>query len=155
MNGQWARELFTRILPEPKARSFKLFHTILTFKDLEKEAFWKNSGKSLLFPQCFLPFSEKKFNFSVTFILSFANSFNLDQSKNLFGIYRIISFPKKPWFSCVCCTSFLKTLQEKEKLLVKSNFSFSHSVFYPHEELSSIFIKFEIVVCKHFQFGRV
>ena len=35
------------------------------------------------------------------------------------------------------------------------NFSFSHSVFYPFEELSTIFIKFEIVVSKLFQFGRV
>ena len=33
---------------------------------------------------------------------------------------------------------------EKEKLLVTSNFSFSHSVFYPFEELSVIFIQFEI-----------
>ena len=35
------------------------------------------------------------------------------------------------------------------------NFSFSHSVFYPFIELSPILIKFEIVVCKPFQFGRV
>ena len=51
--------------------------------------------------------------------------------------------------------SLLKTLWEKEKLLLVSNFSFSHSVFYPFGELSAIFIKFEIVVCKLFQFGRV
>ena len=44
---------------------------------------------------------------------------------------------------------------EKEKLIVTSNFSFSHSVFYPFGELSTIFIKFEIVVCNLFQFGRV
>ena len=37
-------------------------------------------------------------------------------------------FPKKPWFLRVCGTSLLKTLWEKEKLLVTSNFSFSHSV---------------------------
>ena len=61
----------------------------------------------------------------------------------------------KPWFLHVCGTSLLKTLWEKEKLLVTSNFSFSHSVFYPFGELSAIFIKFEIVVCKLFQFGRV
>ena len=41
------------------------------------------------------------------------------------------------------------------KRTVTSNFSFSHSVFYPFGELSAIFIKFEIVVCKLFQFGRV
>ena len=42
-----------------------------------------------------------------------------------------------------------------EKLLVMSNFSFSHSVFYPFGKLSAMFIKFIIVVCKLFQFGRV
>ena len=36
-----------------------------------------------------------------------------------------------------------------------SNFAFSHSVFYPFEELSAIFIKFEIVVCKLFQFATL
>ena len=64
-------------------------------------------------------------------------------------------FPNKPWFLRVCSTSPLKTLWEKEKLLVTSNFSFSHSVFYPFEKLSSIFIKFEIIVYRLFQFGRV
>ena len=64
-------------------------------------------------------------------------------------------FPNKPWFLRVCSTSLLKTLWEKEKLLVTSNFSFSHSVFYPFRELPVIFIKFEIVVWKLFQFGRV
>ena len=44
---------------------------------------------------------------------------------------------------------------EKEKLLVMSNFSFSHSVFYPFGKLSAIYVKFEIVVCKLFQFERV
>ena len=52
-------------------------------------------------------------------------------------------------------TCLLKTLWEKEKLLVTSNFSFSYSVFYPRGELSAIFIKFEIVVYELFQFGRV
>ena len=50
---------------------------------------------------------------------------------------------------------FLKTLWEKEKLLVTSNFSFSHSVLYPFGKLSIIVVKFEIVVCKSFQFGKV
>ena len=67
----------------------------------------------------------------------------------------ISPFPNKPWFLSVCSTSLLKTLQEKEKLLIMSNFSFSHSVFYSFEDFSSIFIKFEIVLCKVFQFGRV
>ena len=33
------------------------------------------------------------------------------------------------------------------------NFSFTHSVFYLFRELSAIFIKFKIVVCRLFQFG--
>ena len=64
-------------------------------------------------------------------------------------------FLNKPWFLRVCKTSLLKTLREKEKWLVTSNFSFSHSVFYPVGKLSDILIKFEIVVCKHLMFGRV
>ena len=55
-------------------------------------------------------------------------------------------FPNKPWFLRVCGGSLLKTLREKEKLLVTSNFSFSHSVFYPLGELSAIFIKLGTVV---------
>ena len=47
-------------------------------------------------------------------------------------------FPSKPWFLHVCVKSLLKTLLEKEKLLVTSNFSFSHHVFYPFGELSAI-----------------
>ena len=64
-------------------------------------------------------------------------------------------FPKKPWFLRVCSTSLLKTLWDKEKLLITSNFSFSHRVFYPSEEVSLIFIKLLIFVCKLFQFGQV
>ena len=64
-------------------------------------------------------------------------------------------FPNKPWFLRVCSKSLLKTLWEKGKLLVTSNFSFSHSVFYPFGVLSAIFLKFKIVVCKLFEFGRV
>ena len=53
-------------------------------------------------------------------------------------------FPNKPWFLRVCSTRLLKTLWEKEKLLVTSNFSFSHSVFKLFEELSAIFLRFEL-----------
>ena len=55
----------------------------------------------------------------------------------------------------VCSTSLLKTLLKKEKLLVISHFSSPHNVFYSFVDLSTIFVKFEIVVCKLFQFGRV
>ena len=64
-------------------------------------------------------------------------------------------FPNKPWFLRVCSTCLLKTMREKEKLLVTSSFSFSHIVFYLFRKLSAIFLKFEIVVSKLFQFERV
>ena len=64
-------------------------------------------------------------------------------------------FPNKHWFLRVCSKSLWKTLWEKEKMLVTSNFSFDHSVFYLLGELSAIFITFKIVVCKLFQFGKV
>ena len=55
-----------------------------------------------------------------------------------------------PCFYMSAVQVFLKKLWEKEKLLVASSFSFSHSVFYPFGELSAIFIKCGIVVCKLF-----
>ena len=75
--------------------------------------------------------------------------------KNLQKTIQINPFPNKPWFLRVCGLSLLNTLWEKEKLLITSNFSFSHSVFYKFWDLSAILIKFEIVICKLFQFGRV
>ena len=122
-----------------------LYHTIPCFHDTGEIGFWKHCGKRR---KCWLPaFSPFPTMFSsmsktfITFILSLANAFN--------------SFPNKPWFLRVCSTSLLKTLREKEKLLIRSNFSFSLSVFYPFGQLSAIFIKFKIVVCKFFQIGRV
>ena len=44
-------------------------------------------------------------------------------------------FPNKPWFLRVCTRSLLKTLWEREKLLVMRNFSFSGSVYYPLRQL--------------------
>ena len=72
--------------------------------------------------------------------------------------YRVVMgkpFPIEPLFLRVSPTYLLKTVWEKEKLLVTSNFSFSHTVFYPFGELVAIFIKFKIVVCKVVQFERV
>ena len=77
--------------------------------------------------------------------MSSAICFNLDQSKILLSVN---PFPDKPWYLRVYHTSLLKTLREKEKLLVTSNFSSSHSVFYPFCKLSAISFNFEIIVCK-------
>ena len=55
-------------------------------------------------------------------------------------------FPNKPWFlqfKCLLYKSFENTIGKRE---IAHNFSFSH-FFLP----STIFIKFEIVVCKLFQ----
>ena len=66
-------------------------------------------------------------------LLSCRSSGNSMDRHNLFFLrfYSMLvnPFPKKPWFLCVCSTSLLKTLWEKEKLLVTINFSFSFSVF--------------------------
>ena len=69
----------------------------------------------------------------------------------------VYPFPSKAFVLCVCNLSFLKTLSEVEKLLVKSNdyLSFFHSVFYPFLEHSAIFIKFHNVFCELFIFGRL
>ena len=58
-------------------------------------------------------------------------------------------FPKQALvFTCLQYMSF-------ENTVGTSNFSSSRSFFNPSRELSANFIKFEIVICKHFQFGRV
>ena len=58
-------------------------------------------------------------------------------------MYTFNPFSNKSWFVHVWSTTLLKTLREREKLLLTSKFSFSHSVFYPFEDLSAIFIKFK------------
>ena len=83
------------------------------------------------------------------------NNINIYLSPTVFTEALLNPFPNKPWFLRVCSTCLLKTLWEKEKLLVTSNFSFTHSAFYPFSELFAIFIKLEIVVCRLFQLGRV
>ena len=59
-----------------------------------------------------------------------------------FVLFIIDPFPHYDTFWRPWETSLLKTLWKKEKLLVRSNFSFTHIVFYPFRELSDIFIKF-------------
>ena len=95
----------------------------------------------------------------VTIIFSFSNNVFkklLSQSCYKFGLCgkELTLSQTSPGFY-VSAVEVLKTLWEKEKLLVTSNFSFSHSVFIRFGEHSAIFIKFKIVVCKFFQFGRV
>ena len=77
------------------------------------------------------------------------------KKKNLNLTYRLNPFPNKPFYLCVCSIILLKTLWEKKKLLVASNFAFSYSIFYLFGELSAIFINFRIIVCKLFQFESI
>ena len=76
----------------------------------------------------------------------------LKQSKHRVRIQQTFSRTIFVFFSTICKFECNTTSDWLNRF---SNFSFSHSVFYPFEELSSVFIKFEIVVCKLFQFGRV
>ena len=92
---------------------------------------------------------------NVTF--GFSLSQIIDVVSNCTFYWRILfnPFPNKSWFLRVRSTSLLKTLWEKKKLLVTSNFSLFHSVFYPFDDLSAIFIKSEIDVCNSFSSERV
>ena len=86
--------------------------------------------------------------------LFFLNAKKKRESKLGCLVYkRVNPFPNKPLFLRVCNTSLSKTLWEKKKLLVTSNFYFSPSVFYPLRKPIAIFIKLKFVVCK--LFGRV
>ena len=72
----------------------------------------------------------------------------------LFGNY---PFPKQALALLFCRTHLLKTLLDREKLLVTSN-SPIPIVFSAHLDIAKIFChfhQFKIVVCKLFQFERV
>ena len=108
----------------------------------------------LLFPQCFLPVWITLCHFHQNLNCRL-QTLSVWKSLKFVVWERVNPFPNQPWFLRVCSTNILKTLREKEKLIVTSNFSFSHNVFYPFEELSATFIRSKIVVFKLFQFGRV
>ena len=117
-------------------------------KDKMLVTFSHNVFKGFYFKVIFYPLNT---NFKFTFTLSSANAFNLDWSK----FCRLAHSHTMTPFDVPGKQVLLKTLWEKEKLLVTSNFSFINCVFYPFKERSAIFIKFKIVVCTLFQFGPV
>ena len=96
---------------------------------------------------------QTNFHLSVIFILSYLFIFSIWTSLKFCRL--VNPLPNKPWFLRVCSTSLLKTLWKKKKLLVTSNFSFSHSVFYHFGEFCAFFIKFRIVVSNLFQLGSL
>ena len=116
-----------------------LYHTI----NLNVKPFWIRNNKRNLY----------MFNFNFFFRV-----FHYWNCYSIIGLsieYSIKPFPHNDTFWRPWERSLLKTLWEKEKLLVTSNFSFTHSVFYLIKELPAIFIKFNIVVWWLFQFGPV
>ena len=76
--------------------------------------------------------------------------------KQTMAIKFVEPFPKQALvFTCLQSKSFENTLGKGE---IARNEQISHfpAVFcYPFEELSAIFIKFKIAICKLFQFDRV
>ena len=76
---------------QPKENFLTLYHTILAYNDPEKENVRKHCGKRRKcwepvfspFPTMFSNISKSNFIFWFTFILSFANDFNLDQTSIL------------------------------------------------------------------------
>ena len=78
----------------------------------------------------------------------------LSLGKGLKALFLNPFLEKSPSFTCLQHKSVENTVG-KEKLLIMSNFSFSHSVFYPFGELSAILSSSKIVVCKLFQFGSL
>ena len=90
--------------------------------------------------------------------MSSADTFNLDKATVLSSdkVLRITQpFLKQALVFMYLENKSFETQLEKKKLLSTSNFFFSNSVFYPYEELPTILIKFQIVVCKLFQLWRV
>ena len=80
---------------------------------------------------------------------SLAESGELQNGSQTFNL-----FPDNPGFLHVYSTSLENTVRKGE-IARNEQFSFSQSVFSPFGELSAIFIKLKIVVCKLFQFGIV
>ena len=118
------------------------------------QVFWKHcrerkncSSRAISpFPTVFSTLFENFLPFSASLKLSSANSFSLKESK----ICRL-----GPCFYVSSVQlSVLKTLLEKDKLLIIINFPFSHIVFCPIE-LCAIYINFKSIVCKLFKYGRV
>ena len=119
----------------------------------EKGKCWKPAFSP--YTTMFSTLPKANFSFTVTFILSSAIAFHFHYSSILlFG--KELTFSRSgPCFNVSVVQVFLKTVWEKEKLLLMSNFSFSHIIFSMLMANSPPFSSNVIVVCKTFQFGLV
>ena len=116
----------------------------------EKEKILVTSIFSLS-PQCFLPCPREILWFGLPLT---CKCFEFGHVQNFVSWEIVNPFSNKPMctYMYVYCTSLLKTLWEKGKLLVTSNFSFSHSIFFFFffRKLSTNLIKIKVIVCKLF-----
>ena len=144
----------------------KLSRTILSFNDFivqPLEILWKIvkmlvTGIFSFTRNVSFTINDQSCQFAIkhhSFILSIKDS-NHQSLLNFFTFYKlkirlyvmvwilstqsVNTFPNKPWILCVCSLSLLKTLWEKEKLLVTSNFSFSQC-FLPFQTTHSFNLK--------------
>ena len=109
----------------------------LVFTCLPYKSFENTVGKEeiacneqfLLFPQCLLPIWRAFCHFHQ---IKNCRLETLSVWKSLTCVVweRVNPFSNKPLFLRVCSSNLLKTLSEKEKLLITRNLSFSRSVFY-------------------------
>ena len=82
-------------------------------------------------------------------------SFSLCGFKENLAIFINYPFPKQALVFYVSEVQVFENTVGNGEIARIEQFLLFHSVFYPFGELSAIFIKFKIVVCKLFQFGRV
>ena len=75
--------------------------------------------------------------------------------KSIVVTFYVNPFQNKPWFLLVCSKRLLKNTVGKGEIAHNEQFLLFSQCFLPVEELSAVFIRFEIVVCKLSHFGRV
>ena len=107
------------------------------------QIFWNTVGRGeIVSQQALFSFSYSVFYPSVEFSAIFI--------KPKLVVCKLFNFfSNKPWVYVSAVQVFENTVRKK-KLLILNNVSFSYIVFYPSIELSAIFIKSKIVVCKLF-----
>ena len=100
---------------------------------------------------CLSTFSLKKFSSETIDFYRISQSFTFKEKSGLWSN----TGAEAPLVLLVCSKGLLKTQWEKKKLPIMSIFLFSHSVFYRFGQLSAIFIKFNIIICKVIEFEIV
>ena len=97
--------------------------------------------------------SKMNFILSTTFESSSVNALDLNHTK-IWLVGKELTLSQKALVFCVCRTS-LKTTVGKGEIAQNEPFLLFPQCFLPIWKLDAIFIKFEIVLCSLFQFGRV